>query len=190
MSAIPARAFRAIAVTALLAVLDAAAAAPSDPLPSSPPGARAVPALASPATNAVAPDFARTDLAGHRLRLSDYRGKVVLLNFWATWCEPCLAEIQTFSRWQRQYGADRLQVVGVSMDDDPAVVVDAVRRYQVAYPVLMGDERLGDLYGGVLGLPLSYLIDSSGHVVARYQGEPKLSELETRLQALLAVRRP
>src|SRR5512141_993008 len=76
-----------------------------------------------------APDFARTDVSGHGVRLSNFRGKVVLLNFWATWCAPCLDEIPTFSAWQQKYGSDGLQVLGVSMDDGPTPVTRAIGRY-------------------------------------------------------------
>ncbi len=181
MSGVAAHSIVAIAAAALLAAWAATSAEP--PSRTQAPGVATV--QASAAGTSVAPDFTRTDLRGRTLRLSDFRGKVVLLNFWATWCEPCLAEIQTFSRWQREHGADGLQILGVSMDDDPAVVVAAVHKYRISYPVVMGDEQLGDLYGGVLGLPLSYLIDPSGQLVARYQGEPKLASLEARLRTLL-----
>ena len=134
----------------------------------------------------LAPDFTRTDLNGSTLSLSRYRGKIVLLNFWATWCAPCLAEIPTFSLWQQTYGADGLQVLGVSMDDDPAPVRRTLRKYGIVYPVVMGDARLGELYGGVLGLPQSYLIDASGRIVARYEGEPDLARMESRIKALLS----
>ncbi len=132
-----------------------------------------------------APDFTRSDLTGKPIHLSSYRGKVVLLNFWATWCEPCLAEIPRFSAWQKKYGAEGLQVLGVSMDDDSAPVQRVYRKYSLAYPVVMGDEHLGNLYGGVLGLPISYLIDPEGRIVVRYQGEPDLTQLEARIKALL-----
>lgn len=133
----------------------------------------------------LAPDFSRADLAGTAIRLNSYRGKLVLLNFWATWCEPCLAEIPRFSRWQQLYGPEGLQVLGISMDDDSTSVKRAIRKYSIAYPVLMGDEHLGELYGGVLGLPLSYIIDPSGHIIGRYQGEADLAQMELRIRELL-----
>jgi thiol-disulfide isomerase/thioredoxin len=133
----------------------------------------------------LAPDFTRTDVEGRPVSLSRYRGKVVLLNFWATWCPPCLDEIPTFSRWQQAYGAEGLQVIGVSLDDDSAPVRRAVGQFHVVYPVMMSDEELVELYGGVLGLPLSFVIDPSGRIVARYQGKADLAKLEKQLKALL-----
>jgi thiol-disulfide isomerase/thioredoxin len=132
-----------------------------------------------------APDFTRVDVEGNAIRLGSYRGKVVLLNFWATWCAPCLAEIPVFSGWQQKYGPVGLQILGVALDDDSAPVRRAVSKYRVAYPVVMSDEKLLELYGGVLGLPLSYLIDPAGHIVARYQGKSDLTRMELRLKALL-----
>ncbi len=133
----------------------------------------------------LAPDFSRRDVTGKTVRLSDYRGKVVLLNFWATWCAPCLDEIPTFSSWQQKYGTDRLQVLGVSLDYDSAPVQRAVGKYHVVYPVAMSDEKLVELYGGVLGLPLSFVIDPSGRIVGRYQGKSDLTRMEAQLRALL-----
>jgi thiol-disulfide isomerase/thioredoxin len=133
----------------------------------------------------LAPDFTRSDLAGNAVRLSSYRGKVVLLNFWATWCAPCLAEIPTFSGWQQKYGSEGLQILGVSMDDDSAPVKSAVNKYPVFYPIVMGDEALAELYGGVFGLPLSFIIDPSGRIVARYQGKSDQPRMENQLKALM-----
>ena len=135
---------------------------------------------------AYAPDFTRTDLAGQVQALSRYRGRVVLLSFWATWCEPCLDELPAFTEWQRRYGPAGLQVLAVSLDDDAAPVRRALARAAAHYPVVMGDPELYRLYGGVLGLPLSYLIDPAGRVVARLQGEPDLARLEHDIQSLLA----
>jgi peroxiredoxin len=133
----------------------------------------------------MAPDFTRTDLDGKSLNLRQYRGKVVLLNFWATWCGPCLIEIPTFTAWQNTYRAAGLQVLGISMDDDAAPVKRMYQKDRLNYPVAMGDAELGELFGGVLGLPLTYLIDPDGRIVGRYQGEPDLKRLEARIKSLL-----
>jgi peroxiredoxin len=139
------------------------------------------------AANKRAPDFARTDLDGARIRLADYRGKVVLLSFWATWCAPCLEEMPRFVEWQKHYGAQGLQVLGVSMDDDDYPVRALDRKLHLNYPVVMGDEKLGALYGGVLGLPVTYLVDGKGMIRARFDGETNPLRIERRLTNLLSV---
>jgi peroxiredoxin len=131
-----------------------------------------------------APNFSRVDLTHRKIVLSSYRGKIVLLNFWATWCEPCLTEMPTFVEWQKQYGSGNFQVIGVSMDDAAPEVIATVSRLKLNYPVLMGDEYLGADYGGVLGLPVTFLIGRDGKIQARYQGT-SLSRIHSDIQNLL-----
>jgi thiol-disulfide isomerase/thioredoxin len=131
-----------------------------------------------------APNFSRPDLSHRRIVLSSYRGKIVLLNFWATWCEPCLLEMPTFVEWQKQYGSKDFQVIGISMDDAAPEVIAAVSRLKLNYPVVMGDEYLGADYGGVLGLPVTFLIGRDGKIQARYQGDP-LTRINSDIQHLL-----
>jgi peroxiredoxin len=133
-----------------------------------------------------APQFTRTDFNGARIDLTSFRGKVVLLDFWATWCASCQVEMPSFVQWQREYGPQGLQVIGISMDDDPAAARRLAVKLHLNYPVAMGDEKLGQLYGGVLGLPLTYLVDRNGKVRARFQGETNLKIIEKQLKTLLA----
>lgn len=135
-----------------------------------------------------APSFVRNGLAGQPVDLSAYRGKVVLLNFWATWCAPCQLEMPRFAAWQKQYGPQGLQIVGVSMDDEPEGVRKLANKLRINYPVVMGDEQIGTLYGGILGLPVTFLIDRQGQLVARLQGETNLNAMEEQIQQLLASR--
>jgi peroxiredoxin len=136
--------------------------------------------------NKKAPEFTLHDLSGASIDLASLRGKVVLLNFWATWCGPCEVEMPIFADWQRQYGPQGFQVIGISMDDDPALARKLVQKLKLNYPVAMGDEKLGELYGGVLGLPLSFLIDRNGIVREKFQGEIEPKTIESRLKVLLS----
>ncbi len=132
-----------------------------------------------------APDFTRTDIAGVDHTLSGLRGRVVVLNFWATWCAPCLQEMPQFAQWQHRYGPRGLQILGISMDDSPDPVRRLARQRPPGYPLIMGDAALAKLYGGVYGLPTTFLIDPRGKIVARYRGSVNLAELESRIRAIL-----
>src|SRR6185312_748815 len=112
-----------------------------------------------------AADFTLRDANGTAVKLSDYRGKVVLLNFWATWCGPCTLEIPWFIEFEQQYKTQGFAVVGVSMDEDGW---NAIKPYMAAhkmnYRVLLGDDSVSQLYGGVESLPTTFLIDRKGRV--------------------------
>ncbi len=105
--------------------------------------------------------------------------------FGATWCAPCLIEMPHFVHWQKEYAARGLQVIGISMDDDPALVRSLSTKLLLNYPVAMGDEKLGELCGGILGLPVTYLVDRRGKVRAEYRGETDLKIIESQLKLLL-----
>jgi peroxiredoxin len=134
----------------------------------------------------LAPAFTRPNLTGQPQRLADFRGKLVLLNFWATWCGPCRKEMPLFSTWQGAYGPKGLQIIGVSMDEETTEVHEFITRRPVSYPILLGDAKLGDEFGGVLALPLTFLIDAQGRVVARYQGESDLAKMEAKIKETLS----
>ena len=145
-------------------------------------------AASAPTANGIAPNFSRLDLSHKRIALTSYRGKVVLLNFWATWCAPCLVEMPAFTEWQRRYGSDGLQVIGISMDDAAPEVIATVAKLKLNYPVLMGDEHVGAAYGGILGLPDTFLIDRRGKIRARYQGAADLARIQSDIESLLKTR--
>ena len=142
-------------------------------------------ALAATPPSGLAPEIARPDLGGTPVRLHDYLGKVVLVNFWATWCGPCLEEIPAFVTWQREFGTAKLQIVGVSMDDEPQTVRRFMKKTPLDYPVVMGDVALARSWGGVLGLPATYLIDTQGLIVAHVVGETDLKKLKGQISELL-----
>jgi peroxiredoxin len=150
------------------------------------PGA-AVSAASATAPGHVAPDFALKDLQGKTVKLSDLRGKAVVLNFWATWCPPCKAEIPWFIEMQKRYGAQGLQVVGVNMDDgDPKDVMKFAAEHSINYPILLGQEKVADEYGGIDYLPTTFYINRNGVVVDRVFGEPAREEIEQDVERAIA----
>ena len=132
-----------------------------------------------------APDFTLPQLSGQPLKLSDYRGKVVLLDFWATWCEPCRAEIPHFVELQGKYGSQGLQIIGVSMDDTRDPVPAFYEKFKMNYPVVMGNAHIGEVYGGVLGLPIAFLIDRQGQIRKKHMGATDASVFEKEVADLL-----
>ena len=137
------------------------------------------------AEQSLAPDFSLPDLTGQKLDLSSYRGKVVLLDFWATWCDPCREEIPHFVELQDKYGDQGLQIIGVSMDDGPEPVREFYQRYKINYPVVMGNAKTGELYGGVLGLPIAFLIGRDGRICSKHVGAADISSLDREITAQL-----
>src|SRR5579871_5698894 len=119
-----------------------------------------------------APEFALKDADGKTVKLSDYRGKVVLLDFWATWCGPCKVEIPWFMEFEKKYKDRGFAVLGVSMDDDGwQAVKPFIQDLQVNYRIVLGDERTGDQYGGIEALPTAFLIDRTGRVATTHVGD-------------------
>jgi len=138
------------------------------------------------AVHSAAADFSVQDLNGHPVDLASLRGKVVLLNFWATWCTPCRAEIPNFVQFQDSYGPQGLQIVGMSMDDDAKPVREFYRQFKMNYPVGMGTDKIAQSYGGILGLPVTVLIGRDGRIAARYVGAVQLPTVEQEIKTLLA----
>src|SRR5271157_69129 len=119
----------------------------------------------------LAPDFELQTLDGKTVKLSDFRGKAVMLNFWATWCEPCKIEIPWFVELQKQYGPQGFQIVGVAMDEDSnEEVAKFAQKMSINYPVLLGKESVEQSYGGVGVLPVTFFVDRDGKLIAREFG--------------------
>jgi peroxiredoxin len=133
-----------------------------------------------------APEFVRHDLDGRAIDLAQLRGRVVLINFWATWCAPCQAEMPEFATWQQEHGSQGLSVIGISMDDDAETARRLVKKLRLTYPVAMGDARLGKQYGGVLGLPTTFLVSREGAVLAEFKGQADLKAMETQVTEALS----
>jgi peroxiredoxin len=138
------------------------------------------------AKSTVAPDFSLESLDGKNIRLSDLRGKAVLLNFWATWCSPCKIEMPWFVELQNQYGAQGLQIVGVAMDDaSKEDIAKFAKDMGVNYPILMGKESVGDQYGGVPALPETFFIGRDGKMVDKIIGLKGKGEIEDAIKKAL-----
>ncbi len=138
------------------------------------------------ASNAMpAPPFLVNDLAGGIVSTAQFRGKVVILNFWATWCPPCREEIPEMIQLAKEF-KDKLQIIGVSMDDAPPVEVKQfAQNVGINYPVVMGSRWIAGEYGGVPALPTSYLVDPSGRVVQKHVGLYPIQVYEEEIRALL-----
>ena len=134
-----------------------------------------------------APPISLTDIGGKKLDLADYKGKVVVLDFWATWCEPCRYEIPGFVEMQDKYAKQGFSVIGISLDDEPGPVVDFYQLFKMNYPVAVGNQRIGELYGGIFGLPTTFLIGRDGRIYAKHSGATSPSVIEDEVQQLLAM---
>ena len=134
-----------------------------------------------------APDFALKSLDGKPIALAAFRGKVVFLNFWATWCGPCRAEIPDLIALQSRY-KDRLQIIGLDVDDDdPAEIQKFISDTGIQYPVAMASGDVRAEYGGIPALPTSFVLDTEGRVVQKHVGLFDPALYETEIRALLGM---
>ena len=137
-----------------------------------------------------APEFALKDANGQTVKLSDYKGKVVLLDFWATWCGPCKIEIPWFIEFEQTYKDKGFSVVGVSMDEEGwSVVKPYIEQRKVNYRILLGTEQVGQLYGGVDSLPTTYLVDRSGRIASVHVGLSEKDGFQNEITRLLEAPR-
>jgi cytochrome c biogenesis protein CcmG, thiol:disulfide interchange protein DsbE len=133
----------------------------------------------------LAPDLTLTDLGGKTVKTSSLTGKVVVVNFWAAWCTPCAKEAPRFVSLQEKYGSQGLQVIGISIDDADGDLRDFCRRVQVNYPVIAGDKKIAEGYGGILGLPTTFIIGRDGCIRKKLTGSTNFDELEREVAELL-----
>jgi peroxiredoxin len=132
-------------------------------------------------------DFTVKDMHGADVRLVDYKGRVILLNYWATWCGPCKVEIPDLVALQNQYKDQGLVVLGVSQDDDPETLRTFASEYKMNYPILVGRDKpeLLDAQGPLWGLPTSYVIGRDGAICTRHLGAASKATFEREIKALL-----
>lgn len=133
-----------------------------------------------------APEFTLQDGSGKTVNLKDYRGKVVLLDFWATWCHGCQEEIPWFSEFHRRYASEGLTVVGISLDSDGwKVVAPFVKTTKVPYQILLGNDAMSKTYG-IENMPDTFLIDRQGRIAAAYAGLVDKDNVEANLRTMLS----
>jgi peroxiredoxin len=134
----------------------------------------------------LAPDFQLSSLDGQRVKLSSYRGKAVLLNFWASWCGPCKIEMPWFAELQQRYHQQGLEVIGVSVDTEGKdKIAQFVKEMNVNYTILLGTDEVSDTYGGVQGLPTTFYIDRNGKIVKQVAGLISQEEIEDNVKRAL-----
>lgn len=144
------------------------------------PAAAALPVLGP------APAWQLKDVHGQPVSSAQFKGKVVVIDFWATWCGPCRQEIPGYTDLQRKYGRDGLVIIGVSLDQaGPAVVEEFVKKFAVNYQMVMGDDAVQAAFGGIEAIPTTYLIDRAGQLRDRKVGAEPTEEYERKVVALL-----
>jgi thiol-disulfide isomerase/thioredoxin len=134
----------------------------------------------------VAPDFTLKDVNGQPVKLNDFKGKVVLLNFWATWCGPCKIEIPWFIEFERTYKDRGFAVIGVALDEEGwEVVKPYIEMRRVNYRVVLGNPQVEQLYGGVESIPMSFVLDREGRVARTHLGLVSKKEYVNDIEQLL-----
>lgn len=136
----------------------------------------------------VAPGFTLTDLDGKKVSLSDFKGRPVLVNFWATWCGPCKVEMPWFEQFQKQYAAQGFEILGLTDDVDVGkdTIAKVAHRIGVSYPILLTDGKVQTAYGGLDVLPMSFYVDRNGVVVEETAGLGSKDEIEAHIKKTIA----
>ena len=146
----------------------------------------AIGAIGSLPVVAPAPAWVLKDLAGAEVKSDQFKGKIVVVDVWATWCPPCRAEIPGYVDLMKKYGKDGLVIIGVSMDEGgPDVVKAFAGKFGVNYPMVMGDDKMLAAFGGIEALPTTFLIDRNGQIRDRKVGAEPTEDYEKKIVALL-----
>jgi peroxiredoxin len=134
----------------------------------------------------IAPEFSLKDISKAEKKLSDFRGKVVIIDFWATWCPPCKEEIPHFISLYNQYKDQGLEIIGVSMDQNPEKILPRfIEANNINYTILLGDEQVYDSYGGIIAIPTTFILDKDGNIRKKYLGYNEKEVFEKEIKELL-----
>jgi peroxiredoxin len=174
-------------ITTLICFLVAAPAAPQQPTPTTPPDGSKSATESSSLLGKDAPAFVVKTLDGKQVSLADYKGKAVVVNFWATWCEACRQEMPWLAELREKYRPKGFEVLGIVTDRAaPEKIAAAVESHSVKYPILFCNHATAQAYGGLPELPVSFFIDRRGKIVAEMTGADSKEEIETRIKQALA----